>query len=63
MATIIAYIVTSVAIGFIGRNSRFGFYGICAASVMFTPLIGILLIFAAPKKGSGDIPVPVAKPD
>jgi len=37
----------SVFIGVLGRNTRFGFWGNFFASLLFTPIIGLLLVVAS----------------
>jgi uncharacterized membrane protein YiaA len=39
-------IVLSYLIGFLGRNRKLGFWGYFFASLVLTPLIGLLLIVA-----------------
>jgi hypothetical protein len=46
-------IVISLAIGFFGRNRRFGFLGHFLVSLLFTPLIGLLVLFAAYPQSGG----------
>lgn len=45
---IVPLIVLAMAliIGVCGRNQRFGFWGLFFATLLFTPLIGILLLLA-----------------
>lgn len=44
---IAAWLVFAVIIGFFGRNRRFRFWGYFFASVLLTPIIGLLLLIAA----------------
>lgn len=44
---IIAWVVLAAVIGFFGRNRRFRFWGYFFASVLLTPIVGILLLLAA----------------
>lgn len=44
---IAAWLVLAVIIGFFGRNRRFRFWGYFFASVLLTPIIGLLLLIAA----------------
>ena len=47
---IIAYflwIVLSIIVGFIGKNRKFGFWGYLFASILFTPVIGLVLVVAS----------------
>lgn len=44
----------SLLIGLLGINSRLGFWGNFFASVLLTPLVGLLLVIASnPKKPTG----------
>jgi hypothetical protein len=52
---IAAWLVLAVIIAFFGRNRRFRFWGYFFASVLLTPIIGLLLLIAA-------IPVKEARP-
>ena len=44
---IAAWLVLAVIIAFFGRNRRFRFWGYFFASVLLTPVIGLLLLIAA----------------
>lgn len=44
---ILAWALLAVVIGFFGRNYRFGFWGYFFATVLFTPIIGVLMLIAA----------------
>lgn len=44
---IAAWLVLAIIIGFFGRNRRFRFWGYFFASVLLTPIIGLLLLIAA----------------
>ena len=44
---IAAWLILAVVIGFFGRNRRFRFWGYFFASVLLTPIIGLLLLIAA----------------
>jgi hypothetical protein len=41
------WIAGAILIGFLGRNQRFGFWGYFFASIMLTPIIGLLILIAA----------------
>jgi hypothetical protein len=43
---LVFYVVAAWVIGILGRNRRFGFWGYFFASLLLTPLIGILLYLA-----------------
>jgi hypothetical protein len=45
------WLVLAIIIGFFGRKYRFGFWGFFFATVLFTPIIGtLMLIGAMPKR-------------
>ncbi len=52
---IAAWLILAIVIGFFGRNRRFRFWGYFFASVLLTPIIGLLLLIAA-------IPVKAPRP-
>ena len=41
------WLILAVVIGFFGRHFRFGFWGYFFATVLFTPVIGGLMLIAA----------------
>jgi uncharacterized membrane protein len=43
----ILYIILCLVIGLIGMNRKFGFWGYFFGSVILTPVVGIILIFAS----------------
>ena len=43
----VAWVIGAVVIAFFGRHMRFGFWGYFFASILLTPIIGVLLLFAA----------------
>jgi len=48
---ILIYVALCVAVGFLGRNRKWGFWGYLWSSILFSPLLGILFLLAAdPKK-------------
>lgn len=55
MASIsLMHILFSFAIGLWGRNYRFGFWGYFFATLLFTPVIGTLMVIASIPAPSGD---------
>jgi uncharacterized membrane protein len=44
---VIAWLVGSLLIAFAGAKFRFGFWGYLFASLLLTPIIGVLLLAAA----------------
>ncbi len=54
---ILLLLIASVFVGYIGRKSRLGFWGVLVASIMFTPLlVFILLVLLGQKTGLGWAP-------
>ena len=52
---ILVNIALAYFIGFLGRNRKLGFWGHFFASLLLTPIIGLLLILATdPRKGEED---------
>ena len=51
------WIGLSLAIGLMGVNRKFGFWGYFFGSLMLSPAIGLLLVLASDKK-----PAPISKP-
>jgi hypothetical protein len=50
-ALIAVWLIGAMIIGFFGQRLRFGFWGYFFASVLLTPIIGLLLLIAAiPKR-------------
>lgn len=44
------YVVASLCIAIIGLNRKFGFWGYFFASMLLSPLIGLVILFASDKK-------------
>jgi hypothetical protein len=54
---ILLLLIASVFVGYLGRNSRLGFWGVLVASIMFTPLlVFVVLILFGQKVGFGSAP-------
>lgn len=48
MATLIPiWLVSAIIIGFLGRKQRFGYWGYFFASILLTPIIGLVILIAA----------------
>ncbi len=43
-------IIAGLIIGLLGKNKKFGFWGYFFASILLTPVIGLLLVLASDKK-------------
>ena len=54
MQILVVILALSLLIGLLGINSRLGFWGNFFASILLTPLVGLLLVIASsPKKPTG----------
>lgn len=53
----ILYVATCALVAYFGRDRKFGFVGYFIASLVFLPLIGLLLVLASDKRAK---PAPVA---
>jgi len=51
---IVALILISAIIGYSGRHRKMGFWGYFFASIMLTPLIGLLLVMVSDSKKNKD---------
>jgi hypothetical protein len=52
----IIYFASSLVIGVAGINRKMGFWGYLFSSLIFSPVIGLMLLLASdPKKQAGDI--------
>jgi hypothetical protein len=47
---ILINIAVSIIVGLLGRNRKFGFWGYFFASLLLTPILGLLLVVASAKK-------------
>src|SRR4051812_31230261 len=45
-ALIGTWFALSIVIGYLGRNQRFGFWGLLFGSILLTPVMGVLLLCA-----------------
>ncbi|MDM8569356.1 hypothetical protein QUF50_07605 [Thiotrichales bacterium HSG1] len=43
-------VVLSYLVGLFGSNRKFGFWGYFFASILLTPIVGLLLVFASDKR-------------
>ncbi|MBF0477236.1 MAG: hypothetical protein HQK57_10925 [Deltaproteobacteria bacterium] len=50
MQFVILYVGASIIIAILGENRKFGFWGYFFASLLLTPLMGVLLLLASDKK-------------
>lgn len=47
MFLFLAYVALSLCVAWLGRNRKFGYWGYLFGSLLFTPVIGLLLYLAA----------------
>lgn len=45
------YLIASVFVGYIGRNSRLGFWGVLVASVLISPPVTFIVLILFGRKG------------
>jgi hypothetical protein len=50
LVKLIPYLILVTIVAYIGRDRKFGFWGNFFASLLFTPLVGLVLIFASDKR-------------
>ncbi len=53
---IIIYTLLSVAVGYLGRRRKLGYWGYFVTSLLFTPLVGLLVVFVSEKKAKCSTP-------
>ncbi|WP_417655950.1 hypothetical protein [Pseudidiomarina aestuarii] len=47
---VLLYLLLCATVAYMGRNRKLGFWGYLFASMLFTPLIGVVLLLASDKK-------------
>ncbi len=47
LVLVIAWVLASVFIGFMGRRQRFGFWGYFFGSMLLSPILGVLMLIGA----------------
>ena len=47
---VVAYAALCYLVGLLGKDRKFGLWGLAAISFVFTPVIGILILLASDKK-------------
>jgi len=45
------YLMLSIVFGFIGKNTKLGFWGVFLISVFLTPAIGMIVVLTTKPKG------------
>ncbi len=54
MLYFIGYVLFSALVGLFGADRKWGFWGYFFSSLLFTPLLGVLFVFAADRRPEGD---------
>lgn len=54
MPVFVIFFVGSLLVAFLGRRTKFGFWGNFFASMLLSPLVGLLLILAAEPRCAKD---------
>jgi hypothetical protein len=57
----IIYLLLSALIGYLGKDRKFGFWGYFACAVIFTPIIGLIIVLASDRKKPAIIVEPQAQ--
>lgn len=47
---VLFYLLLCAAVAYVGRDRKLGFWGYLFASMLFTPIIGVVLLLASDKK-------------
>ena len=50
MIVFLFWVLASVVVAFVGRKRKFGFWGYLFSSLLFTPLVGFMLVLASDAK-------------
>ncbi len=43
-------LILASIVGYIGKNRKFGFWGYFFLSILFTPIVGLVTVFASDKR-------------
>lgn len=46
----VIYLALAALVGYIGKDRKFGFWGYFFCSILFTPLVGLVIAFASNKR-------------
>jgi hypothetical protein len=55
---LLIYLGIAALIGYLGKDHKFGFWGHFFSAVLFTPLIGLIIVFASYKRPAPAVPAP-----
>lgn len=50
LVSFLVLLVLSAIVGYVGKDRKFGFWGYFFFSVLFTPIIGLIITFASDKR-------------
>jgi hypothetical protein len=50
LVSLLVLLVLSAIVGYVGKDRKFGFWGYFFFSVLFTPIIGLIITFASDKR-------------
>ena len=49
---VLLYLLLCAVVAYFGKNRKLGFWGYLFASMLFTPIIGVVLLLASDKKAA-----------
>jgi uncharacterized membrane protein YhdT len=55
LMAVLSWLVLSILIGAMGRHRMMGFWGYFFASIILTPIIGLLLVLVSSKKNDNEL--------
>ncbi|MBT5902110.1 MAG: hypothetical protein HOH58_08395 [Opitutaceae bacterium] len=55
LVSFIILLVLSAIVGYVGKDRKFGFWGYFFFSVLFTPIIGLIITFASDKRPAPEV--------
>ena len=53
LAGFVLYILLAIVVGLFGQDRKFGFWGYLFASLLLTPLLGIVLVLGSDRRTPG----------
>lgn len=58
---LILYVVTCWLVGYLGRNTKFSFWGNFWVSIVLTPIVGIVVLLAQDNRAQKEQALPVTR--
>lgn len=55
LLSILILLALSTVVAYVGKDRKFGFWGYFFLSLVFTPIIGIILVFASDKRAAPEV--------